>query len=85
MGNDLNMSEQRDKEIFVKMCSKLQQGSKIYYSEKEVLYSYDNKEITEYENYSILLEKMQKLVTLLNSDLSLINKDIETELWEMIK
>jgi|LFRM01.1.fsa_nt_gb hypothetical protein len=78
------MSEQRDKEIFVKMCAKLQQGSKIYYPEQEILHSSDNKEVTEYENYDFLLEKMHKLEVLLNSDLSLIEKDIETEIWEMI-
>ena len=79
------MSEQRDKEIFVKMCFKLDQGSKIYYPDQYVLHCIEDKEITQYENYDILLEKMAKLVDLLNSDLTLLDKDIETELWEMIK
>lgn len=36
------------------------------------------------KDYPILKEKMEKLLVLINEDMSLLNKDIETELWEMI-
>ena len=35
-------------------------------------------------NYKPIVEKVEKLVEMINNDSSLIEKDIETELWDMI-
>jgi hypothetical protein len=41
-------------------------------------------EISESSHYEILRKKMDNLIKLVNSDSSLINKDIEKELWYLI-
>jgi len=35
-------------------------------------------------NYNMLKEKMENLLNIVNKDNSLINKDVETELWDLI-
>ena len=39
---------------------------------------------SEDEDYPILKEKMDNLIVLVNNDLSLIQKDISEELWDLI-
>jgi len=39
---------------------------------------------SEDEDYPILKEKMDNLIVLVNNDLSLIEKDVSEELWDLI-
>ena len=44
----------------------------------------DHSELTSDEDYPILKEKMVKILDLVNKNESLIFRDIETELWDMV-
>jgi hypothetical protein len=57
---------------------------KIFFPFDTVEYTTDYSYLTEDKDYDFLKEKMSNLITLLNQDNSLIEKDIETELWNMI-
>jgi hypothetical protein len=41
-------------------------------------------QIRESVDYPVLKSKMENLIILINKDNSLINKDVETELWDLI-
>lgn len=41
-------------------------------------------QIRESADYPVLKSKMENLIILINKDNSLINKDVETELWDLI-
>jgi hypothetical protein len=72
-------------EKFVDMCSLIQNNDqKIFFPFDTVEYTTDYSYLTEDKDYDFLKEKMSNLITLLNQDNSLIEKDIETELWNMI-
>ena len=47
-------------------------------------YGEKNIEIRNDPDYPFLKKKMSKVLKLINSDLSLIDKDIETEIWNMV-
>ena len=66
----------KDKEIFVKMCSEIKFSSEFYYPEMSVLHDDNFNEITSYENYPILVEKIKKLVYLINKNPNYYNMDI---------
>jgi hypothetical protein len=73
------------KKMFVEMCK----HTAYFNGEFICLYSdmeYDNdySYITESSDYSLLKEKMEKMLKLINSDSSLGDKDVETELWHML-
>jgi len=74
-------NEIKDKEVFVKMCSEIDFSYEFYFPAIE--HKKECNEITSYENYPILVEKIENLVKLLNNNPELINLDIETELWYM--
>jgi hypothetical protein len=44
--------------------------------------TFDN--LLESKEYSLLIEKMTNLLVLINSDNSILEMDLETEIWEMI-
>ena len=35
-------------------------------------------------NYHVIVDKMSNLITILNQDHSILNKDLESEIWDMI-
>lgn len=79
------MEDSKLKEMFVKMCSlSYFDGDVMYFPAEDVEFIADMREIRENENYSILLEKMETLMNMINDNPTLIEKDIETELWYMI-
>jgi hypothetical protein len=41
-------------------------------------------QIRESIDYPVLKSKMENLIILINKDNSLLNKDVETELWDLI-
>jgi len=72
-------------EKFVDMCSLLEAGDdKFFFPFDTVEHSLEYDTLSSDKDYPMLKEKMMNLVCLINSDNSLINKDIETELWNMI-
>lgn len=79
----INESELKDK--FVKMCSLIEMNS-----DGEYIFFFDDVkyrdyELSQYKHFNILKQKMKKLILLLNEDsISLMNKDIETEIWKII-
>jgi len=74
------------KEKFVEMCKLLFVNSK-----GEFCFPYDNlihdndwSDFINHSDYSVLESKMQNLVKLVNSDNSILELDVEDEIWEMI-
>lgn len=83
MKNKINEKEIKSK--FVEMCRyiKLHNGKFVcLYSNME----YDERftKIFEDKDFNILKGKMENLLFIINKDNSLINKDVETELWNLI-
>jgi hypothetical protein len=75
----------RDKEEFVKLCNLIYVGKEGFTFPFEAIRHYeDYQDIYKSDRWIFLKEKMSKLLILVNSDNSLVGKDIETELWEMI-
>lgn len=79
------IAEENLKVMFVEMCKH------IVIDSEGIICLYENIELDndfEYivtnENYPLLKKKMQNLLEIVNKDYSLIEKDIETELWDLI-
>ncbi len=78
-------NEEALKTMFVEMCKHVT----IFNGEFICLYSdmeYDGayQYITESTDYNLLKDKMEKLLSLINTDRTLVDKDVETELWYMV-
>ena len=70
---------------FVEMCKHIviNKGEFVcLYSNIE--YDEDFSNIYNDNNYNMLKEKMENLLKIVNKDNSLVNKDVETELWNLI-
>ena len=79
------MNEENLKESFVELCSQIfvtPDGFQFPFD--EIRHSDDFVSIYTSKDYPVLEKKMSNLLELINSDNSLIEKDIETELWNMI-
>lgn len=79
------MNDKEIKNKFVEMCKHIAliKGEFVcLYSSMEYNEEFSN--IYNDENYEILKKKMNNLLFLLNKDNSLVNKDVETELWNII-
>ena len=73
------------KEKFVSLCSMIfisKDGFSFPFEDIE--YDSDYNDIRESKDYPLLESKMINLLKLINEDNLLINKDIETELWDLI-
>lgn len=78
-------TEDKIKADFVKMCESLEiTSSGLFFPYEMIEIDSDLSEISKSSHYKILKEKMDNLINLVNSDNSLINKDIEKELWNLI-
>jgi hypothetical protein len=80
MINDIDL-----KGKFVEMCKQIvdHKGQLVcLYSNIE--YNEDFSYIYNSENYDILKEKMENLLKIVNKDKSLLHKDVEDELWNLI-
>lgn len=79
----INKNSMKNK--FVEMCKHivLYKGKFIcLYSNIEYNEEFSN--IYDDDNYDLLKEKMENLLQLVNKDSSLLNKDVESELWKLI-
>jgi len=73
------------KENFVRMCKLIEVTSNgIQFPDDIAEFDTDFKDVYESSDYPMLREKMDNLIKLINSDMSLVDKDIEDELWYMI-
>lgn len=81
---DLNhVSVEKQKEYFTYLISYgVYKGDDKYVFDKNLVLA-DNEAKT-LLNFKPLVEKVEKLVEMVNADNSLIDKDIETELWDML-
>lgn len=72
-------------ENFVEMCSLLSNNDgRIYFPFETFEHSEEYIHISESIDYQVLKFKMIKLVEMINNDSSIIEKDIENELWEIL-
>lgn len=79
------MNEQKLKESFVELCSQIFITSDGFqFPFDSIRHNDDFKEILSSKDWSFLENKMANLLELINSDNSLISKDIETDLWTLI-
>lgn len=79
------INEEKIKADFVKMCGLLEiTSSGLMFPDEMIEIDSEFTEISESSHYEILRKKMDNLIKLVNSDSSLINKDIEKELWYLI-
>lgn len=73
------------KQDFTQLCSMIYISSNGFkFPFEDIDHDDDFSSIRESADYPTLKSKMQNLLTLLNKDQSLLEKDIETELWDLI-
>ena len=79
------MNEEKLKESFVKLCSQIfVTGNGFQFPFDSIRHNDDFSGVYSSKEWSILENKMTNLLKLINSDNSLIDKDIETELWNLV-
>jgi hypothetical protein len=49
-----------------------------------LLHDEDYSNFINHSDWSVLESKMKNLINLVNSDNSILEKDVETEIWEMV-
>lgn len=52
--------------------------------DESIVYDKRYSHITENEEYPMAIEKVNAIINLVNENPSLVNKDVETELWNMV-
>lgn len=73
------------KKDFLYLCSLIYISSNGFkFPFEDIEHDDDFTSIRESANYPILKSKMENLIILLNKDQSLIEKDIENEVWNLI-
>jgi hypothetical protein len=74
------------KEKFVEMCKMIFVSStgKLVFPFENLEYDSDWNQFTNHKDYSILESKMKNLIKITNEDNTILNLDIETEIWDMI-
>lgn len=73
------------KQQFVNLCPLIYISSNGFqFPFDDIEHDDDLNHIKESVDYPILKSKMKNLLVLLNKDNSLINKDVENELWDLI-
>ena len=73
------------KENFVRMCKLIEVTSNgLQFPDDIAELDTDFQDVYESSDYPMLRGKMDNLIKLINSDMSLVDKDIEDELWYMI-
>lgn len=71
---------------FVEMCKLIFVNSKnqFVFPFDDFKHDSDYKDFTNHSDWSILKSKMKKLIKLIKKDSSILEKDVENEIWEMI-
>jgi hypothetical protein len=74
------------KQKFVHLCSMIfiNATGKFVFPIENLQYDADWSEFLMSSDWSILDKKMSNLITKLNEDNSILNLDVETEIWEMV-
>lgn len=73
------------KENFVKLCELIFVSKNGFTFPFDAISHFeDYQDIYKSEEYTLLEEKMKNLINLVNSDNSVLDKDIEEELWYMV-
>ena len=74
------------KEKFVEMCKLIFVNSKgqFVFPIDNLLYDTDYQDFLSHTDWPILENKMTNLISTMNSDISILEKDVETEIWDLI-
>jgi hypothetical protein len=74
------------KDKFVEMCKMILINSdgKFFFPTDNLIYDKDYSDFINHLDWSVLDSKMTNLISKLNQDFSILEKDVETEIWEMI-
>lgn len=79
-------SELDIKEKFVEMCKLIFINGKgeFVFPIDSLIHDCDYSDFLKHSDWSTLENKMNNLISLINKDHSILEKDVETEIWEMI-
>jgi hypothetical protein len=71
---------------FVEMCKLIfiNGTGKFVFPIDNLLYDQDYSEFLNHSDWSVLETKMSNLITLMNEDHSILQKDVESEIWNLI-
>lgn len=81
------INEQLDiKQKFVEMCKLIFVNSKgkFVFPIENLIYDQDWSNFLNHKDWNVLNNKMSNLINKLNEDNSILNLDVETEIWEMV-
>ena len=81
INSDLNI-----KDKFVEMCKMIfiNADGKFVFPIDNLIYDEDYSDFMNHSDWSVLESKMTNLISKVNEDSSILEKDVETEIWEMI-
>lgn len=81
INSDLNI-----KDKFVEMCKMIfiNADGKFVFPIDNLIHDEDYSDFMNHSDWSILESKMTNLISKVNEDSSILEKDVETEIWEMI-
>jgi hypothetical protein len=74
------------KDKFVEMCKMIfiNVDGNFVFPVDNLLHDEDYSNFINHSDWSVLESKMKNLINLVNSDNSILEKDVETEIWEMV-
>jgi len=74
------------KDKFVEMCKLIFINGKgeFVFPIDNLIYDEDYSDFLKHKDWSILETKMTNLINIINKDNSVLEKDVETEIWEMV-
>jgi len=74
------------KEKFVEMCKLIFINGKgeFVFPMENLTYDIDYLDFLSHTDWPILESKMANLISAMNTDVSILEKDVETEIWEMV-
>jgi len=74
------------KDKFVEMCKMIfiNVDGNFVFPVDNLLHDEDYSNFINHSDWSVLESKMENLINLVNSDNSILEKDVETEIWEMV-
>ena len=74
------------KQKFVEMCKMIfiNGEGKFIFPIENLLYDEDYNEFLNHTDWSVLETKMNNLISELNKDYTILEKDVESEIWDMV-
>lgn len=71
---------------FVEMCKMIfiNGNGEFVFPTDNLIHDQDYSDFLNHSDWKILESKMTNLITLINNDNSILQKDVETEIWEMV-